>query len=71
MVESRFDYLCDDGVRQPTIPGKIMKSNSPRTSELNPPDNITPSVATVLSGMMVLLPLGVFLIGLYSGAFKL
>jgi hypothetical protein len=48
-----------------------MKSNSPRTSELNPPDNITPSVATVLSGMMVLLPLGVFLIGLYSGAFKL
>jgi hypothetical protein len=47
-----------------------MKSNSPRTSELNPPDNITPSVGTVLSGIMILLPLTVFLIGLYSGAFK-
>jgi hypothetical protein len=55
----------------PTSPGKIMKSNSPRTSELHPPDNITPSVGTVLSGIMFLLPLGVFLIGLYSGAFKL
>ncbi len=48
-----------------------MKTNSPKRSELNPPDNITPSLGTTLSGIMVLLPLGVFLIGLYSGAFKL
>jgi hypothetical protein len=47
-----------------------MKVSAPRTSELNPPDNITPSVATTLSGIMVLLPIGVFLIGLYSGTFK-
>jgi hypothetical protein len=47
-----------------------MKANSPLKSELNPPDNITPSVATVLSGIMILLPLGVFLIGLYSGTLK-
>jgi hypothetical protein len=47
-----------------------MKTNAPRTSELHPPDNITPSVGTVLSGIMILLPLGVFLIGLYSGAFR-
>jgi hypothetical protein len=53
-----------------TDQGKPMKANSPRTSELNPPDNITPSLATTLSGIMVLLPIGVFLIGLYSGVFK-
>jgi hypothetical protein len=47
-----------------------MKDNTPRTSELNPPDNITPSVATTLSGIMVLLPIAVFLIGLYTGTFK-
>jgi hypothetical protein len=46
-----------------------MKANAPRTSELNPPNNITPSVATTLSGLLILLPLGVFLIGMYSGAF--
>jgi hypothetical protein len=39
-----------------------MKANLPKTSELNPPDNITPSLATTLSGIMVLLPIGVFLI---------
>jgi hypothetical protein len=47
-----------------------MKANAPQTSELNPPNNITPSVATTLSGMLILLPLGVFLIGMYSGAFS-
>jgi hypothetical protein len=47
-----------------------MKANIPQKSELNPPDNITPSVATTLSGMLILLPLGVFLIGMYSGAFS-
>jgi hypothetical protein len=47
-----------------------MKVTSPQRSELNPPDNITPSVATTLSGLLILLPLGVFLIGMYSGAFS-
>jgi hypothetical protein len=53
-----------------TSPGKTMQAASPKKSELNPPENITPSVGTVLSGIMILLPLGVFLIGLYSGAIK-
>jgi hypothetical protein len=47
-----------------------MKANFSQKSELNPPNNITPSVATTLSGMLILLPLGVFLIGMYSGAFS-
>jgi hypothetical protein len=47
-----------------------MKANFPQKSELNPPDNITPSVATTLSGILVLLPLGIFLIGMYSSAFR-
>ncbi|NJM49329.1 MAG: purine permease [Alkalinema sp. RU_4_3] len=47
-----------------------MKANFPQRSELNPPNNITPSVATTLTGLLVLLPLGVFLIGMYSGAFS-
>jgi hypothetical protein len=47
-----------------------MKISEPRKSELNPPENITPSVGTTLSGIMVLLPLTIVLIGLYSGAFK-
>jgi hypothetical protein len=51
------------------IEANPMKANAPKTSELNPPNNITPSVATTLSGLLILLPLGVFLIGMYSGAF--
>jgi hypothetical protein len=47
-----------------------MKSNSTHRSELNPPENITPSIATTLAGIMVLLPLSVFLIGLYSGVLR-
>jgi hypothetical protein len=47
-----------------------MNIREPRKSELNPPENITPSVGTTVSGILVLLPLTIILIGLYSGAFK-
>lgn len=39
---------------------------TPQVSELNPP-NITPSVGTTINGILVLLPLSLFLIGLYTG----
>jgi hypothetical protein len=45
-----------------------MKAPIPLKSELNPPENITPSIGTVLSAIIVLLPLGVFLVVMYSGA---
>jgi hypothetical protein len=38
-----------------------------RTSELNPPSNITPSTGTVVSGILLLLPLFLLFIALYSG----
>lgn len=47
-----------------------MKSKSlqtMQTSELNPPQNITPSVGTTISGILVLLPLTLLLLGFYSG----
>ena len=39
---------------------------SPQVSELTPP-NITPSVGTTISGILVLLPLSLFLLGLFTG----
>lgn len=50
--------------------GKAMKAPIPLKSELNPPENITPSIGTVFSGIIVLLPLTVFLVSYYVGAFK-
>lgn len=44
---------------------------SPQTSELNPPENITPSVSTTISGILLLLPLFLLIVGVYSGAFDL
>jgi hypothetical protein len=44
-----------------------MKNTLSQTSELNPPENITPSIKTTLSGILILLPLFLLLIGLYSG----
>ena len=41
-----------------------------RLSELNPPENITPSVGTTLSGILILLPLTLVLIYLYSSAIR-
>lgn len=45
-----------------------MKSTVSQKSELNPPENITPSFQTVMSGILVLLPLVVVLLGLYMNA---
>jgi hypothetical protein len=39
---------------------------APQISELTPP-NITPSVGTTISGILVLLPLSLFLLGLFTG----
>lgn len=44
---------------------EIMKTN-PQVSELTPP-NITPSVGTTINGILVLLPLSLFLLGLFTG----
>jgi hypothetical protein len=38
----------------------------PQVSELTSP-NITPSVSTTMSGILVLLPLSLFLLGLFTG----
>ena len=48
-----------------------MKVNtSPQTSELTPPQNITPSSQTVINGILILLPLTLIIVGLYSGAIR-
>jgi hypothetical protein len=39
---------------------------TPKVSELTPP-NITPSVGTTINGILVLLPLSLFLLGLFTG----
>ncbi|MGL5806217.1 MAG: purine permease [Xenococcaceae cyanobacterium] len=44
-----------------------MKATSRQTSELNPPKNITPSVGTTINGILILLPLSLFLLGLFTG----
>lgn len=44
---------------------EIMKTN-PQVSELTPP-NITPSIGTTINGILVLLPLSLFLLGLFTG----
>ena len=45
-----------------------MKGYPPQTSELNPPENITPSKQTVINGILILMPLSLFLFGLFTGA---
>ncbi|AFY91661.1 hypothetical protein [Chamaesiphon minutus] len=40
---------------------------SSHASELNPPDNITPSIGTTINGILILLPLTLILVGLFSG----
>ncbi len=45
-----------------------MKVPSPQSSELNPPDNITPSIQTTINGILILLPLSLLIVGIYSGA---
>jgi hypothetical protein len=47
-----------------------MKAPIPLKSELKLPRKNKPSIAIALTGAMVLLPLGVFLIIMYSGVLK-
>ncbi len=42
----------------------------PQTSELTPPANITPSSSTVINAIIILSPLTLLLIALYSGAIR-
>jgi hypothetical protein len=43
-------------------------SNRPsKSSELHPPDNITPSTGTVFSALAVLLPITLLFLGLFTG----
>jgi hypothetical protein len=48
-----------------------MKSTSRQKSELNPPENITPSIKTTTSAILILLPLSLFLLGLFTGLIKI
>lgn len=43
-----------------------MKAGSSQSSELNPPDNITPSVGTTMTGLMVLVPIFLLFLGLFT-----
>jgi hypothetical protein len=43
-------------------------SNNSHASELNPPENITPSIGTTINGILILTPLTLILVGLFSGA---
>jgi hypothetical protein len=44
-----------------------MKTDSSHASELNPPDNITPSIGTTINGILILTPLTLVLVGLFFG----
>jgi hypothetical protein len=50
---------------------KIAAKDSEHKSELNPPENITPSIGTTINAILILLPLSLFLIGFYTGAIDL
>jgi hypothetical protein len=44
-----------------------MSRLSSSSSELNPPENITPSTGTVFSALAVLLPITFLFLGLFTG----
>jgi hypothetical protein len=50
---------------------KIAAKDSQHKSELNPPENITPSIGTTINAILILLPLSLILIGFYTGAIDL
>jgi hypothetical protein len=50
---------------------KIAAKDSQYKSELNPLENITPSIGTVLNAILILTPLSLVLIGFYTGAIDL
>ena len=47
-----------------------MKNTSRPFSELNPPENITPSVKTITSTLLILLPIFLLFLGLFAGLIK-
>jgi hypothetical protein len=49
----------------------IADKDSQYKSELNPPENITPSIGTTINAILILLPLSLILIGFYTGAIDL
>ena len=42
-------------------------SSNSHASELNPPKNITPSIGTTINAILILLPLSLILLGLFTG----
>jgi hypothetical protein len=50
---------------------KIAAKNSQYKSELNPPENITPSIGTVINAILIFTPLTLVLLGFYTGAIDL
>ncbi|AFZ35650.1 purine permease, putative [Stanieria cyanosphaera PCC 7437] len=44
-----------------------MKTTSRQTSELNPRENMTPSTKTTLTGLLVIAPLFLILLGFFTG----
>jgi hypothetical protein len=60
-----FAYLLNK-----TIHYKNMKTNTAKDSELKPPYNITPSTKTTLTGILILLPLTLFFLSLFTGLIK-
>jgi hypothetical protein len=50
---------------------KIAAKDSQHKSELNPPENITPSIGTTINAILILTPLSLLLLGFYTGAIDL
>jgi hypothetical protein len=44
-----------------------MTTDRSHASELNPPDNITPSIGTTINGILILTPLTLVIVGLFFG----
>lgn len=58
-------FTLDLTVNYPEYLNMKTSSNS-HASELNPPENITPSIGTTINGILILLPLTLVLVGLFS-----
>ena len=48
-----------------------MQLRSRQTSKLNPPENITPSLGMTITGLLVLLPIFLLFLGMFTGVLKL
>jgi hypothetical protein len=49
------------------LANKVATADTNSKSELNPPENITPSTGTTINAVLILTPLSLFIIGLYFG----